>query len=324
MEQKTIVELEDLIKMADEKYLELIDNKQMTDLLKAIGKFSDQTVSNDVLIITQNPNATCVKRMKEWNYYQRSVIKNEKSIKVISHRLDKVDNNFTDDKGNVYSDGVEKLHADIGYLFDISQTEGKEYPYLNTNKENIARFFESAKSALERTAKGYEFKYVDQEPYAKMDKENKIIYIKDGLTIDELMNTLVNQTTRVLVDSRPKEGLTSEDKPNIDEVEYNFALYAIKSKLGLNLPDFDYEQIADYTKAEKLDFKNNLQKVRSVTKQLLSNFDKAIEFSLRDLEKKIAEQEAPTQEETKQEEVAPAKTTTKRKTKAKQAESEVQ
>ena len=325
MESKNILKLEDLIKLADEKYLEIIDNGQITDLLKAIGRFSDQTISNDVLILAQNPNATCVKRMKEWNYYSRSVIKNEKSIKIISHRLDKVNNSYEDEKGNVYSDDVEKLRPDIGYLFDISQTEGKEYPYLNTNKENIARFFESAKSALERTAKGYEFKYVDQEPYAKMDKENKIIYIKDGLSIDELLNTLVNQTTRVLLDSRKPEGLTSEDKPNIDEIEYNYALYAIKSKLGLNLPDFDYDQIKDYTKAQKIDFSQNLQKVRSVTKQLLSNFDRSIEIAVRDLEKKIAEQEAPAEVETKQEEVAPVKTTTtKRKTKAKQAESEVQ
>lgn len=324
--EKTVTTLEDLEKLAEEKYLELLNNRQTTDLLKAIGYFSDQTITNDVLILTQRPNATCVKRMKEWNYYKRSVIKNEKALKVITHHLDKSDKDFTDKDGNVYTNKVEKLQADIGYLFDISQTEGKEYPYLNSNKENIAKFFESAKSALENTAKGYEFKYVDQEPYAKIDKENKIVYVRDGLSIDELINTLVNQTTRILLDSRKPEGkgLTKESKENIDEIEYNFSLYAIKSKLGLNLPDFAYDQVCDYTTEEKMKLIDNLQKVRSVTKQLLSNFDIAIEKAVRDLDKKMAEQEQP-QEETKVEEVVKEeKPVTKKKTKTKQSESEVQ
>ena len=323
-QEKTIVKLEDLIKLADEKYIEMLNNRQTTDLLKAIGMFSNQTISNDVLILSQNPNATCVKRMKEWNYYRRNVKKNEKAIKVISHKLDHYDVDFTDKEGNVHTNSVEKLHADVGYLFDISQTEGQEFQYLNSNKENIAKFFESAKSALEKTAKGYEFKYVDQEPYAKMDKENKIIFIRDGLSIDELINTLVNQTTRVLLDSRRPEGLTCEEKSNIDEIEYNFSLYAIKSKLGLNLPDFAYDQVVDYTKEEKIEFKNNLQKVRSVTKQLLSNFESAIERAVRDLDKKIAEQELPKQETQSKEEVDLKPKTTKRKTKVVQNESEVQ
>ena len=127
--EKTITTLEDLEKLAEEKYLELLNNRQTTDILKAIGHFSDQTITNDVLILTQRPNATCVKRMKEWNYYKRSVIKNEKALKVITHHLDKSDKDFTDKDGNVYTNRVEKLQADIGYVFDISQTEGKEYPY---------------------------------------------------------------------------------------------------------------------------------------------------------------------------------------------------
>lgn len=320
-QQKTIMTLEDLIKLSDEKYLELLKNKETKTLLKAIGLFSNQTISNDVLILSQNPNATCVKRMKEWNYYRRNVKKNEKAIKVISHHLDHYDVDFTDKEGNVHTNSVEKLRADVGYLFDIAQTEGQEFQYLNSNKENIAKFFESAKASLEKTAKGFEFKYVDQEENAKIDKENKVIYIRDGLSIDELINTLVNQTTRVLLDNRRPEGLTEETKENIDQVEYNFALYAIKSKLGLDVPEFDYDQVADYTDEEKVEFKNNLQKVRSVVKQLISNFESAIEKAVRDLDKQIAEQEQKVEQEVKQEQKEPQ---IKKKTKSKQSESEVQ
>ena len=62
-QQKTIMTLEDLIKLSDEKYLELLNNKETKTLLKTIGLFSNQTISNDVLILTQNPNATITDAM---------------------------------------------------------------------------------------------------------------------------------------------------------------------------------------------------------------------------------------------------------------------
>ena len=122
MEERNIKALEELTKQSDEKYIELLKNNQLTKILRAIGLFPDQTITNDVLIITQKPEATCVKRMRDWNYYKRSVNKNEKAIKVISHYIEKYDQDFTDEQGNIYTKGVEKLKTDLGYLFDISQT----------------------------------------------------------------------------------------------------------------------------------------------------------------------------------------------------------
>ena len=146
MEERNIKALEELTKQSDEKYIELLKNNQLTKILRAIGLFPDQTITNDVLIITQKPEATCVKRMRDWNYYKRSVNKNEKAIKVISHYIEKYDQDFTDEQGNIYTKGVEKLKTDLGYLFDISQTNGKEYDYLNSNRENLAKHFDVVKT----------------------------------------------------------------------------------------------------------------------------------------------------------------------------------
>ena len=160
-----------------------------------------------------------------------------------------------------------------------------------------------------------------------MDKENKVVYIKDGLSIDELINTLINQTTRVLIDSRRPEGITSKTVENIDDIEYNCALYAIKSKLGLNLPDFNDDAITKLSDEEKLEFKNNLQKVRSVSMQLLYNFETAIEIAIRGLDKQTQKVEEEVKAQEKTEEVkAPVEKKTAKKTssKSKKAESEVE
>lgn len=326
MEEKTFVTVDELTKQATENYLKYLNEGKLTDILKVLGRMPDYTVLNDVLLMTQMPNITLAKRLSDWNKDGRKVKENQKSLKVVSYCLKKYNQDYTDEEnGNVYSKGVEKFDLVVGHVFDISQTTGREYQYLNTNKETIATYFEAAKNSLERTARGYKFSYVDQEPYAKIDKENKVIYIKDGLSIDELINTLVNQVTKVLIESRHDEGLSESVKPNIKELEYNCALYAIKSKLGLNLPDFDYDQVKDFTNEEKLEFKNNLQKVRSVSYQLLSNFETSIEIAIRGLEKKTEKIEEKVKEAEKVE-VEPIKETKvnkKTSTKIKQSENEV-
>ena len=328
MEEKNYATVESLTTQANEQYLKYLSEGNLRDILKVMGLMPDYTVMNDVLIMSQMPDVKLVKRLTGWNKDGRKVKEHQKSLKIISPCLKKYNQDYTDENGNVYTKGIEKLDLSVGHVFDISQTVGRDYPYLNTYKETIAKFFEAAKNSLERTAKGYKFEYVDQEPFAKMDKENKVIYIKDGLSIDELINTLVNQTTRVLIDSRRPEGLTSKIVENIDDIEYNCALYAIKSKLGLNLPDFNSDVITNLSDEEKLEFKNNLQKVRSVTMQLLSNFETAIEIAIRGLDKQTQKETEETKEkqENENEVKASEERTTAKKTKAKskKAESEVE
>lgn len=320
-ENKNYISLEDLTKMGNENYVKFIKENKVKDILRAIGLFPDQTITNDVLILTQKPEATCVKRMKEWNYYKRSVKKNEKAIKVVTHFLEKAEKEFKDSNGDVVTKQEEVLKSNLGYVFDISQTEGKEYEYLNSNKENIAKHFDVAKSALERTAKGYEFKYENIDETSKVDFENKKIYVKDGLTIDEVIKTLIKEVTNVLLKSRYDEGINRDKNPNIDEIEFNSALYAIHTKLGLEEPEYNFDSISEFSDDDIVLFKENLQKVRSVTKQLLSNFESSIEKAVRNLEKETEEKTSNKEEKTEPAiEEKPKKTRTRKKV----AESEVE
>ena len=172
MEEKFLT-VEQLRNKAHEQYINLLKENKLTALLRAIGYFTDQTIANDVLILNANPNATCVKRMKEWNYYNRKVLKSEKAIKVISPVKEIHNEIITDENGNTYSQDVEKLVNEVGFLFDISQTEGVDYPYLNSNKETLSSFFEEVKKSLENTSKGFTFEYVNQDENSKIDWEHK-------------------------------------------------------------------------------------------------------------------------------------------------------
>ena len=63
--EKILSSLEELTSNANETYKKMIKENKIKDIIKAIGLFPDQTITNDILILSQKPDATCVKRMKE-------------------------------------------------------------------------------------------------------------------------------------------------------------------------------------------------------------------------------------------------------------------
>ena len=320
MEDKKFMTLEELTAVAQDKYLEIMKENRAKDILRAIGLFPDQTITNDVLILAQKPEATCVKRMKEWNFYKRVVKKAEKAIKVVSHHIENYNQDFTDENGNVYSQEMPKLICDVGFIFDISQTEGKEFDYLNSNKETIASHFEVVKKALESTAKEFDFEYVNQDEKSLIDYENKKVLVKDGLSVNDVIQELIEDVSEILLKTRQEEGLK-----NIDDFERNGVVYAVNSKLGLDLPEYDFS-VANLTDEGLDQLKGNFQKIRSVTKQMLSNVENSIERAIRNLDKKMAEEQAKADEqqaETPKEQPKARKTRSKAKAKEAEAESEV-
>ena len=99
------------------------------------------------------------------------------------------------------------------------------------------------------------------------------------------------------------------------------------------MPEYNFDKVATFSDEKIEKFKWNLQRNRSVTKQMLSNVETAIERAVRDNEKKLAEQsEQPTEtqptEQEPQEQVAEVEKVEEKKTtktrKKKQQESEVE
>lgn len=297
MENKMIT-LEDLTKAVQSNYLKLIKEGQVKSILRNIGVFVDQTVDNSILILLQNPDATCVKRLTEWNYYKRNIKKDEKAIKIISHHIYSNNLGFKEENGKIYTDGTEKLKVEVGYLFDIAQTVGKNYEYLNTNKETIAKYFDCTKKALEYTAKGYKFVYDDCAENYQIDSEKKEIHIKDGMTLDETINTLIKAVSIVALNSRHYDGLKKENLENIDDVELYGTIYAVNSRLGLDLPEYDFSALENLSDEQLENFKGNLQKIRSVSKQLIANVESNIEYTIRNLHK--TQNQETKQEDTKE------------------------
>lgn len=324
MENKMIT-LDDITSAANENYLKFLKEGQIKSILRNIGLFADHTIDNDILILLQNPNATCVKRLTEWNFYKRNIKKNEKAIKIISHHIYTNNLGGKEKDGKIYVDGIEKLKVEVGYVFDISQTEGKNYEYLNTNKENIAKYFDSVKNSLEHTAKGYDFVYEDCEDNYKIDKDNNKIFIKDGMTLGDTIDTLIKIVAEVALDARRSYGISMDKNNKIRDIEIAATIYAVNSKIGLDLPEYNFDDIQTWSDEDLNLFKSNLQKVRSASKQIIANVENSVEYAIRNLAKekeKTESKEEQVENAEKMEESVKTKRTPK--TKKKTIESEVE
>ena len=119
------------------------------------------------------------------------------------------------------------------------------------------------------------------------------------MTLDETINTLIKAVSIVALNSRHYDGLKKENLANIDDVELYGTIYAVNSRLGLDLPEYDFSALENLSDEQLEDFKGNLQKIRSVSKQLIANVESNIEYTIRNLNK--AQKQEDTKEQSQKE-----------------------
>jgi antirestriction protein ArdC len=100
----------------------------LTGYLKAIGRFHRYSLHNVMLIASQKPNATYVAGFRTWNGLGRFVKKGEKGILILAPIVRRKAESEEDREES--STSIAGFRA--AYVFDVSQTDGKELPHIGT------------------------------------------------------------------------------------------------------------------------------------------------------------------------------------------------
>lgn len=187
-----------------EKLVDGVKNFRNTDdyiaFLKFCKHFHNYSFANKILIYNQFEDATHVAGFKTWEKLGRTVKKGSKGIQIFCPMPLKKKIKITDkDTSEEQENEIEFLSFRPGYVFDISQTEGKEIPKLdkclNTNNQEellkkLTSFspFPIRYSNLSNGVKGY-FK-----------PKEKFIAIKQDLSVDDKVSVLLHELTHGLYD----------------------------------------------------------------------------------------------------------------------------
>ena len=125
---------------------EVFESEAYKEYLKTMSKFHRYSFGNCMLIFFQCPGATAVAGYTTWRKLGRTVKKGEHGIQILAPCPFKtmIEQNKMDNQGNFVlgADGLpEKVSTlvsltrfKIAYVFDVSQTEGKELPSLGVDE----------------------------------------------------------------------------------------------------------------------------------------------------------------------------------------------
>lgn len=245
------------------------------EYLKFFAKFYKYSLNNTMLIASQKPEATLVASFKKWKEMGRNVKKGEKGIKILAPCTYKT----VEEK-----DGEEKekehLYFRVVYVFDISQTEGKEIPEIckelndleEIPKSTYSAFFTGVKNATNSTilveeitggAKGYYMR----------DSGN--IVINKGMSQTQTLKTLVHEGAHALLHNKESEiaDITKEAK----EIQAEAVAFTVLNYYGLDSSEYSFPYIATWSQGKGVDIlKQYLLEVTTAVKLLIENIDKNI------------------------------------------------
>lgn len=305
--QQKRAEINDLIKRINDGVQAVFESERYKNYLRFASNFTDYSARNTMLISLQKPHATFVASYGKWKKLGRQVKQGEKGIAILAPviydrakaqetALDKQENllfngektveDSTDKKTNIFFKKV--------YVYDVSQTSGKEIPTLadELTGDIDLRKKEAIFTALQKiTGIDFEFRGLKGDVKGFYNhKENRIV-IKSGMSDTQTLKTAFHETAHKLLHDPELEIVTVKSKRNEKEVQAESVAFMVAERLGLDTSEYSFAYIASWSNGGNIDriggawerfgrrlrkllmeLKRSWRKLRIVRKELGENF----------------------------------------------------
>lgn len=218
------------------KALEAGDSEVLTEYLNAMARFHNYSFGNIMLIARQRPTATRVAGIRTWNSLGRFVKRGEKGILILApmvgRRMQRKDEVATEIESDNAADERKPERELYGfravYVFDVSQTEGKELPELTDVEGDVTGFRERLIEYVE----GQEIKlsYSEKIAPAKGLSSGKRITLLTGMQPAEEFSTLVHEMAHEMLHRSERRTLTTKE---VRETEAEAVAFVVCQSIGL-------------------------------------------------------------------------------------------
>ncbi len=269
-------EMDSLTEMVDERFASFLKEGRYKDVLILMGNLSSYSLRNQLFILSQKEEATTVHGLRGWNKLGRFVKKGEKGIKILQPIRKK-------------KEGEEEkscLGFRVGYVFDLSQTDGEELRAFRFDEEALVEKKEAIIYGLKGVAQkhGYRLAYASEKElgkdcYGLCDHKAKLIKVKERLGDVQEISTLAHECGHALAHASPRsdfEGLLNSEKREIKEVEAESIACIVCAYLGLETENFNFSYIASWAKGDIAKFRKNLDLVSNCAKELINSIKEGL------------------------------------------------
>lgn len=293
---KKQAEIKQTIAKIENGVRDVFTSDKYREYLKFCSQFTNYSVNNTILIQMQRPDASLVAGFQKWKQFDRSVNKGEKGIEILVPIKSKTNHYVetevpdVDEYGNKQynPDGTEKtktvatpmteLRFTRGYVFDVSQTSGKELPTLaeelkgSIDKDKMRAIVEGVKNSvgipvtfenIQSGSKGY-FSVT----------ENKIA-IKSGMSDIQTLKTLFHEAAHAKLHGDNSELRKTERSGK--EIQAESTAYIIANHYGIDTSEYSFPYIAAWSDGKELKaLKSHLDEIQKAAKDICDGIDKEL------------------------------------------------
>jgi len=212
--------------------LESGHSEVLTAYLGAMAKFHTYSFGNIMLIARQKPDATNVAGLRTWNSLGRFVKRGEKGIFILAPMVGKRSTKdvATDEPSeDATTEGQRTLYGFRAvYIFDISQTEGKELPTLTEVNGDVSGYRERLFKFAE--AQSVELSFSERIAPAKGLSHGGKITLLSGMKPAEEFSTLVHEIAHEMLHRGDRRTLTTKQ---VRETEAEAVAFVVCQSVGL-------------------------------------------------------------------------------------------
>ena len=267
---------------------EIFESEKYKTYLKAMSRFHHYSFGNVMLILMQCPEASLVAGYTTWKkQFGRTVKKGEHGIQIIAPvkrsklvSQDKLDPDTQqpvmgpDGKPEKEPVFVQYQGFQVAYVFDVSQTEGRELPSLGVDEltgdvPNYDAMF-SAVEAISPVPVEFRPASVAKGCFNHLERK---IYVNEGMSQVQTLKTLIHETAHALLHARPE---AADKDRHTKEVEAESIAYVVCQHFGIDTADYSFPYVSSWSSGKELDeLKASLECISKTASGLITAMESA-------------------------------------------------
>ena len=272
----------------------VFESDKYADYLKTMAKFHPYSFGNVLLILMQCPHASHVAGFHTWKKaFGRSVKRGEHGIQILApysyerlverDKLDPVTSlpimnaNGTPEKELAF---VRCQSFKVAYVYDISQTEGKELPSYGVNElSGDTDHYESILNAIMDIAP-VPIRFRESIPYGKgcYHHLEQCIYINEGMSQLQTIKTAIHETSHAKLHALPvadgKLAGTQEKDKRTMEVEAESIAYVVCQHFGIDTSEYSFPYVTSWSRSRDMtELKASLDCIRRTAAEFIDGIE---------------------------------------------------
>ena len=234
----------------------MADGESFRQYLDVQGRFDRYSVANAVLVSAQMPEATQLKDYNAWKQSRVYVNKDAQKIVILEPSKE-----YTRD------DGTKAVGYNAKVVYDISETSAKDRQQAQepkTMRELVSAMIDASPIPFVPVA--------DLEIPAYYDSKQQTIFIKTGLTEEQLFVSMAKEVSAAVFDFKHNESRDASDFKSF------CVAYMVSTRYGVDTRGFSFDRLPrEFSEMDTQVFKGELGSMRDVLGEIQSDMFKGLE-----------------------------------------------